>query len=118
MLANIILNQGSGRLEVVEKVPRKGPYLLRLIKTNGNGNGNPYLIEIYDTIEEANVAAFHFADCYRIAIEEGFFIKDDWFVHPSRHFVLVTEALAMDESESLVDPETFRQALQRVKTMN
>lgn len=67
-------------------------------------------LDYYDTEQEAKTAAYHFAECAKLAYLEDFFIRPGFFIHPAGYGISVAHALVVGES-----PNVFRRDLQKLK---
>jgi len=75
------------------------------------GNNQSCILDYYDSVEDAELAVEHFRQCYEIAVDEGFVLVPEFFVHQETGCkVTVAEGLAAHESV-----EVFRETLRIFK---
>ncbi|WAH37026.1 hypothetical protein [Alicyclobacillus dauci] len=103
-----------------QQIPIDGNLTLEITRRKGTksrailialvGEYDGFLLDYYDSAKDAEEAARHFKECYKVAVEAGFKVVERFFVLEDACRVSVAEGLAVEEPV-----EAFREVLRMLK---
>ncbi|RIV28107.1 hypothetical protein D2Q93_03420 [Alicyclobacillaceae bacterium I2511] len=118
MLYTARTTDGKYRLDVRALNTNGNSYELVLVPSNPLQDSAINPLEVFDDAALAKTAAIHFLDCYQIAIEQGYHLLNETFVHPAGRKVSVAAAFAIDDTGDLLDVGEFQKELHMAQTLN